>query len=204
MKPLGLLLPFALLGCVHTYEAPSPDQPHAVVKIRRTYEQTAGVQLHESLNVDEYRAYGQTIDAEMARSPRNDAVLVHPRPATMSVDATFFHHETKRVMETYTEQEPYSTTESYSCGTGTSFRTCTRPTTKYRSVSKTRWVTKTVEVVDKTCQAAVRFAPARNASYLLQYTFQDHKACALSCFEQTPDPAGGLRNSPCPVAPAVE
>ena len=46
MSPRALALALLLVGgCVQPYEPPTVDQPHAVIKVRRTYETTAGVHL---------------------------------------------------------------------------------------------------------------------------------------------------------------
>jgi len=131
--------------------------------------------------------------------------LVYPVPATFTMTSRFSHDEMRTVQETYYDQEPYYTTESYDCSSGYGsnavHRTCTRQSTQYRSVPRTRWVTKSVEIVDAQCQSLNRFSPATNHVYLLQYSFQESEACALSCFEQLPNNDGTFQNLPCPPAP---
>jgi len=108
------------------------------------------------------------------------------------------------VHEPYTEQVPHQEMESYNCGTGGSYRTCTRSVTRYRSETKYRWVNRVVEVPDGDCASSLTFAPAVGHVYLLEYTYRDHRACALSCFEQSPMPDGTFRNQLCPVAAAPQ
>src|SRR6478735_1276442 len=202
----ALLTLAGLLGaCVPEYHPPTLAEPHAVIKIRRTYDTSAGTNLRELLLVDDHRAFAAEASARLASAPRIDASLVHPMPATFTMASSFFHHETRTLQETYYVQESYYTTESYDCSSGYGsnavHRTCTRPSTQYRSVPRTRWVTKSVEVVDAQCQALNRFAPATNRVYLLQYSFQEGGACALSCFEQVANNDGSFQNLPCPPAP---
>jgi hypothetical protein len=63
-------------------------------------------------------------------------------------------------------------------------------------------VTKQVEVSDGNCERGLRFAPQDGRSYLLQYTYQTHGVCSLSCFEQVPRGAGEFENRACPPAPS--
>jgi hypothetical protein len=72
---------------------------------------------------------------------------------------------------------------------------------RYRSVTRYRWVSKLVDVTDAECQATKRFAPLADRVYLMQYTFQEHRACSLSCFEQVPNSDGTFTNLPCPAPP---
>jgi hypothetical protein len=201
LKALPPALAIVVAGCATAYQMPTAQEPHAVVKYRRTYDRTAGHSLHENLTIDGHPAYRATSDAFLAESPRIDAVLVHPAPATFISSATFFHVEMRLVQETYYVSEPYTTMESYSCGFGTTFRTCTRMATHYRQVMRTRMVTRAVEVPDAACASEVRFLPAVDASYLLQLNFQEDRACTLSCFEQVPRGNGEFENRACPPAP---
>jgi hypothetical protein len=60
------------------------------------------------------------------------------------------------------------------------------------------------ELIDAVCSSSVRFVPAQDASYLLEFSFQEeNSACSLSCSEQVPRPNGELENRACPapVAP---
>jgi len=191
-----------LLGaCIREYQPPTLAEPHAVIKIRRTYDTIAGARLREMLVVDDHRAFAADVPAALASAPRIDSSLVHPAPATFGMASSFYHQEMRTVRESYYEQEPYSSYESYNCGSGTSYRSCSRSVTHYRSVTRYRTVTKLVDVVDAQCQAQRRFAPAVGRVYLLQYSFQEHGACSLSCFEQAPNSDGTFQNLICPVAP---
>jgi hypothetical protein len=206
---LGLAGRFALVsatlvlvaGCVREYKPPTADEPHAVLKIRRTYESTPGVTLQERANIGEFRAFEVNGHALEARQARTDAILVHPVPMAFAFTGTFVHTEFRQVQETYYEQEPYSDTESYSCGTGTSYQSCTRSVTRYRSVPKTRWVTRQETIVDGTCEGSAGLSPAAGGVYLLQYTYQDRGACSLSCFEQVSLGENRFEQKPCPVGP---
>src|SRR6478752_73387 len=108
----ALLTLAGLLGaCVPEYHPPTLAEPHAVIKIRRTYDTSAGTNLRELLLVDDHRAFAAEASARLASAPRIDASLVHPMPATFTMASSFFHHETRTLQETYYVQESYYTTE---------------------------------------------------------------------------------------------
>lgn len=202
-----LLTALPLFGaCIPEYHPPTLAEPHATLKIRRTYDTQAGSTLRELLLVDGHSVLHADVPASLASAPRIDVSLVHPTPATFAMSSRFFHQELRYVDETYYEQEPYSDFESYDCssgfGTNAVHRSCSRSVTHYRSVPRFRRVSKLVDISDGECQASKRFSPAVNRVYLMQYSFQEHAACSLSCFEQTPNDDGTFSNAPCPGAPA--
>jgi hypothetical protein len=202
----ALLALVGLLGaCISEYRPPKLAEPHAVLKIRRTYDTSAGVWLREFLLLDDHLAFAAEVPAGLASAPRIDSSLIHPMPASFDMSSSFFHQEMRTVQESYWVQEPYSKYESYDCssghGTKAVHRTCSRNATHYRTVTRHRWVSKRVNVVDAECQAQNRFAPAAGRVYLLQYSYQEHGACTLSCFEQVPNSDGTFRNLNCPIAP---
>lgn len=172
-----------LSACMPAYKPPTANQPHAVVKLRRVYEDQAGTQLEELVVVNEHRALSE-VSSALVSAPRTDAILVHPEAVSWEVSNTFFHTEQKYVREAYYVQEPYSSTESYSCGTSSSYRTCSRSVTRYRSVTKYRNVWKTVRVNDAACSARIAHMARQDAVYLLQYTYQQNRVCNLRCYEQ--------------------
>lgn len=189
-------------GCVPQYQPPTASEPHAVLKLRRSYEKTPGQSLREQVEIDEHSAYDEVSAARLGSEALTDAVLMHPAPSTVRVATSFFHIETRRVLETYTEQVPQSYMESYDCssgfGTNRSYRTCTRPGTRYESRTKTRWVTKSVPVDDGSCEQSVGLSATEGKVYLIQYTYRDRGVCSLSCFEQVPSADGTFTNQPCP------
>jgi hypothetical protein len=187
-----------LSGCVHKYEAPLANQPHALVKIRRAYASHAGSTLSETAFIGEYQVMEQDRAAELDET-QTTAVRVHPGPVAWKVSSAYTHTETQRVQENYTEQEPYTTTESYSCGTGTNYRTCTRTVTRYHSRQKTRWVNKQVTVVDAECSSETRQLAEVGHVYLLQYSYTAHDICSLLCVEQAPRADGQFDTKPCTV-----
>jgi hypothetical protein len=189
---------------VRDYAPPTADQPHAILKVRRTYEQVSGASLRERILIDEYRGFDHASTAVEGAQAHTDALLIHPVPVRLGVASGFFHLENHMVSETYYVQESYMTTESYSCGSGTSYRSCTRSTTAYRSVPKTRMVMRMVEVSDGACRRALRLAPTVGGVYLLQYTYQQSGVCSLSCFEQVATDPGQVQQRPCPKAPPVD
>jgi hypothetical protein len=200
------LLPlFAAVACVPPYRPPSADQPHAVVKLRRTYETSAGVELFERVEIDEHVALEQASLSRLADAPRTDALLVHPVPSTVSFRSVYSHSEQRLVHESYQEPRTVYETESYDCSSGfgssKSFRTCTRsvPRTSYETRYRDVW--RTVQVTDADCSAAYRFSPRAGRVYLMQYTYHAQSVCSLSCFEQVPEEGGTFKNLPCPPAP---
>ena len=203
--PLLPLLLLGAIGCVQPYEPPTADQPHAVVKLRRTYDTTAGTLLGESVDVDENYVLRETTYARLARAPLTDSFLAHPIPGTFLVQSNFFHRETHMVSESY--QEPHTTysTESYSCGSGfganATYRTCTRSVSHTTYTTRYRTVPRVVDVSDGACARQIRFAPKADHVYLLQYTYQAPGVCRLSCFEQLQGPDGTFQNRLCPKAP---
>jgi hypothetical protein len=202
-----ILAALSLLGaCIPEYHPPTLAEPHATLKIRRTYDTQAGSTLRELLLVDEHSVLRGDVPASLASAPRIDVSLVHPTPATFVMASRFFHQELRNVEETYYDQESYSDFESYDCssgfGTNAVHRSCSRSVTRYRSVPRHRWVSKLVEVSDGECRASKRFSPAADRVYLMQYSFQEQGACSLSCFEQSPNSDGTFSNAPCPAAPA--
>lgn len=208
LSALGLGALSLLSACIPEYHRPTSADPHATIKLRRTYDSQAGVSLHEALLVDEHVAFQAEVPAGLSREPRIDVSLVHPVPATFAVSSSFYHRELRQVEETYYEQEPHLEYESYDCssgfGTSAVHRSCTRNVTRYVQVPHRRWVPKWVDVVDAECQALARFRPAKDRVYLLQYNFQEHRACSLSCFEQSSNSDGTFTNASCPSAPPSE
>jgi hypothetical protein len=209
-KGRGLVLvsvAMTLFACMPPpYRTPTANQPHAVMKIRRSYEVTAGVALRERVSIDEHLALSEERPSELARQAATDAILVHPRPGDFVVESQFSHIESRTVDEPYYEQESYMDAEQYPCGGfGESSRTCTRPVTRFRSVPQTRSVTRMEEVSDGSCRRTIRLAPAVGRTYLLQYTYQEDGACALSCFEQrASQEAGAFEQVQCSTAPHAE
>jgi hypothetical protein len=196
-----LLLLGPLAGCVQAYKPPTAGEPHAVLKIRRTYETKAGATLTERVMVDEYLALEQQVPVRAVPESDTGAVLLHPATAKITVKALFTHEELKHVQENYTEQESYSAQESYSCGSLGTFKTCYRTVTRYRTKHRTRMVHKYVPVVDGTCEPSFTLAPRIGGIYLVQFTYQDRNVCSLSCFEQASHGDGTFKQRECPSAP---
>jgi hypothetical protein len=204
----SLLLLLSVAACMPPYEPPTPDQPHAVIKLRRTYETTAGTHLTESADVDEHYVLRDTSSARIAQAPLTGSFLAHPVPGTFGVHSNFHHQEMRLVNESYQESRTEYRMESYDCssgsGTSRSYRTCTRSAPHTTYVTKYRNVMKWVEVSDGACSRYIRFFPKPDHVYLLQYTYQAPSACDLSCFEQVRGPDGGFENKRCPAAPPVD
>ena len=200
MSVRNQLLGWSLLvtvACIPVYKPPTANDPHAVVKVRRAYEQRPGQTLSESVIINGHQGHSARSAASLAAT-RTDALLVHPGPAEWQVSGTFSHPEQQWVQEQYQEREPYYTTETYNCGFGNQQRTCTRPKTDYRYVTKTRTVFRTVDVTDGTCSAELSHMAEEGSVYLLQFTYQQSGVCTLSCFEQ--GSSGQKRCEPLPAA----
>jgi hypothetical protein len=191
-------------GCIPPYEPPRADQPHAVIKLRRTYDTTAGTHLSEAVDIDEHYALREGAHSAMGKAPRTDSILAHPVPGKFVVRSNFFHHEMRTVQESYQESRTTYRMESYSCGTASSYRSCTRSVPHTEYTTKYRTVTKQVEVSDGSCARGIRFSPLDQHVYLLQYTYQAPSVCSLSCFEQVQGPDSTFKNGPGPPAPPAE
>lgn len=205
---LGLLaLVLLSASCVRPYKPPTASQPHAIVKLRRSYDTTAGVTLREYVQIDENPLLQRSAAAAVASAPRADATLVHPVPGTFLFNSEFFHTESRMVRESYQAPRTVYEQESYDCssgyGTKKTYRRCSRTVSRTRYETKYRYVHRQVQVTDGECTSAIRFSPQDGHVYLLQYTYHAHSVCSLSCFEQVQaQSAGSFKNLPCPAAPA--
>jgi hypothetical protein len=188
-------------ACIPSYKPPRTDQPHAVIKLRRSYDQVAGARLRETVEIDGHAALRQGEITGVAATARTDAVLAHPVPGTFEVSSDFYHIEQRLVTESYTVPQYHYRTESYSCGFGQFPRTCTRSVTMTTYDTRYRTVLRSVEVSDGSCASALRFWPRDGRAYLLQYTYRSHGVCSLSCFEQWPRADGEFEHRACPPAP---
>jgi hypothetical protein len=185
-------------GCVHKYEAPLANQPHAIVKIRRAYATHDGETLTESAFIGKHLVLEQERPAELDET-QTTAVRVHPGPVAWRVGSAYTHTEMRRVQENYSEQVPYTATETYSCGTGTNYKTCTRTVTRYRYEQKTRWVNRQVTVTDAECTSQTRQLAEVGHVYLLQYSYTGPDICSLVCLEQAPRADGQFDSKPCAI-----
>ena len=61
--PLTLVL---LSGCVPAYRPPAEGEPHAVVKVRRVYDEQPGEAAREVVLVDGHRALGEALAETLA------------------------------------------------------------------------------------------------------------------------------------------
>lgn len=163
----------SLMGCMRQYEAPTPGQPHAIVKFRRTYESTPGATLNELLVINDERAYGESVAAGMGAVPRTDALLVHPGSVQVSLRVSFTH------------QDSYTTQESYSCGTIDSPRQCSRTVTQQRTVT------------DGGCVQDLGLRFDEGTNYLLALNYQDSRNCNATCMIQEPLGDGKFKNRAC-------
>jgi hypothetical protein len=154
--------------------------------VRRSYETTGGTSLREVVTINGYGVLQETVPSAV-EAARTDGTLIHPGAAEWKVHSTFFHQSRQMVRESYTKQEPYSAHESYNCGTYSAPRTCYRTRTQYRSVTKYRNVWKNVEVVDGSCAASLTHEAVEGEVYLLQFTYQDTRACDFTCYVQGED-----------------
>lgn len=190
-----LLILLSTTGCPYTF--PKPNEPHAIVKIRRTYHQTRGEELREVALIDHHIALRREVYSRQASVPVTDAIRVHPRAAEWQWSGTFFHVEIRRVEERYTAIESCTKRENRLQPDGT-YRFETVITTCY--VEKTRWVNKREEVRDGNCVHRFTLAPLVGHLYLLQLSYMGGNICNLVCLEQIRAGAA-LQLMPC--APSV-
>ena len=189
-------------GCVqvHAYQPPRPDEPHAIVKLRRVYETRGGDTLDEQVTVGNELALQQTVSVSVTATPRHDAIDVRARPTAIELDASFSHTETYTESESYQEQVPGTKTETYDCGTFDAPNTCTRTVDDSHYETRWRTVERSMQVSDGACKAAIAFRPSADHVYLLDFTFRGDHACTLACYEQVRGDDGGFQNAPCVVA----
>ena len=199
-KWYALALVALVVGCVQQYRPPAANEPHAIVKIRRSYHSFAGQSLRESAFIGDYEAMDNVRPAQLDTS-ESLPIRVHPGPLTWRVGSNYFHTETRMVTETYYVQVPYSASESYSCGYGTNYRTCYRTVTRYRSEPRTRHVMRNVEVSDGSCAMQVDQMADVGHVYLLQYSYTGPGVCSLQCLEQIPSSPGQFTTQPCQLPP---
>jgi hypothetical protein len=200
---VGLLLFCA--SCVPAYKPPTAAEPHALLKLRRSYDTTAGMVVQESVQIDAHSALGKREASVVAQAPRTDAILVHPLPSTVVFNSGFFHNESRLVHESYQVSHTTYDHQSYDCssgfGTNKSYRTCSRTVPRTHYETKYRSVVRQVQVSDGQCASSIRFSPRDGHVYLLQYTYHAQSVCSLSCFEQVAQEPTGFKNLPCPAAP---
>ena len=104
-------------GCIPQYRAPTFDQPHATLKLKRSYALSKGTSLSERMAVDGSWAFAITMPSSVAAEPRTDTLLLHPRPARLLVTSVFFDEESQADQEPTLVSVPYDDVESYDCGT---------------------------------------------------------------------------------------
>jgi hypothetical protein len=180
-----------LSGCVRAYRPPTAEEPHALLKLRRSYAAVYGERLTEVLLIDRRRAFARSEASRAGMLPRNAAVLVHPKPAQITVGADFTHQEWRWVSETYYETQYYTEYDSYQ----------RRSVTRARQVPRTHLVHRLVTITDARCKAKYGLDPQEGRTYLLQYTFQDDDVCQLACYEQLPGPGDSFQQVRCPTLP---
>jgi hypothetical protein len=79
MKRVWILaVSFTLLGCRQKYVQPLPDQPQAILKFRRAYDEVSGVRLSEELDLDGSRAFDFEGDSSEGEVVRIDAITIFP------------------------------------------------------------------------------------------------------------------------------
>lgn len=85
-------LPFLLLlcaGCTQQYAPPSANEPHGIVKFRRSYQESKGQRLVEKLDIGEERAFVYKGKRKVAETTRTDAVPVGPGRHVLTAFAKF-------------------------------------------------------------------------------------------------------------------
>lgn len=199
MRFIALVIVGMVAACVPAYRAPTFDQPHSTLKLRRLYARSAGEFLSEQLLVDGRQAYGITVPSGSAAVPRTDAILVHPRAGRLAMSSVFFHEETNPEDQSTWVDVPYDDVESYDCGTPDLPQTCTRTVTKSRSELHHETVYRTVDVTDASCHREIAIEPAVDDLYLLQFDFVESGVCRLSCFQQVKQDDGTFTMRLCPA-----
>jgi hypothetical protein len=206
-----LALTFALAGCIKPYQIPGPNEPHALLKLRRVYHAAPGSHRSTRVLIGEEQLAG--LQEYSRQEPALTSVTrIRPGAERVSVGSKFYHSELKWVTETYFVDVPYSDTETYTettsfgCPSGqlTCTRTATRTVTKHRTEWKTRTVSKWVDVTDDYCERFSVQLFERSHVYLLQYTYAGLGRCLITCLEQVAaDNPEGSTFQPCPRPPGA-
>ena len=176
-----------LSGCFSVrYQQPSMEDPHAVIKYRRVYEQTDSEFLNERMLINGKKALSLTNVTKTATISYSNSVLAHPGTNEVVVHSEFLHSELRYVPVRFLVRIPYTSTESYTCGKST----CRRTVTKYRHEYRTRWVRRYVEVLDGLCKRRFETQFDSGKIYLVQMTYVANNICSLQCYEQVFDETG--------------
>lgn len=193
------LLFVALAACrPPAYVQPTPNDPHAILKIRHIVHARGGTSYGSRVGIGEF-----SVDERTLENPTGDGSLIHlrvwPEPELYSVYGYSFHMEMRMVTRHRTEQQSYSCPQQQcSGGYGSSPRTCR---TVYRTCTRSRQVPyqrlESVPVTDDQCTGTFPLHPVPGATYLLQFDYLGENQCRLSCFEQHPDGQGGFALAPC-------
>lgn len=142
-----------LSGCSNDYQAPTPDQPHAVLELERDYDSSAGLILEERLFVLDQPAFEAASDVSSLGLPRIDMVLLRPEPTRLELWAEFVHYEYRVFWETY-----------YIDG---------RPSSRY--------VTRRIRIVDAACRGTEWLAPEVDGRYVLSFQRNEAGLCSIGC-----------------------
>jgi hypothetical protein len=168
----------ALLGgtaCSNDYQAPTADQPHALVEFERDYDRSAGLLLEERLLVLDQPAFEASSEVSSLGRPHVDMLLLHPGPTRIDVVADFVHYEYRTFLETY-----------YVNGR-----------------SSYRYVTRRIRILDATCSAREWFSAAEGGRYVLAFGIGTEGTCNAICtLDREPGAAG--EPEPCPQLTATE
>lgn len=175
---LSSLLIAALTSCVHAYQLPRENEPHAVVKFRIALHAAEGPQRAVSVSVNDEIVH--VTGPVSHRGTSMSSVLVRPEATHWNAGVSFSHTEERQVQETYYVNETTTCTEYDYTTHSMQTRSCTR------SVARQRTVTRTVTVVDGACTDEVFHSPAVNDLYLLQFDYFASGHCNLSCYRQIP------------------
>lgn len=191
----GLTVLLTASGCAHGYSPPRTDEPHARVKVRRSYGEEPAPFLSELVEVNGHEVHaGRGIPVGTA----SDVELrVHPGATTVRIVGEFYRTETRMVRESYTEYENrYHQREQHNCG-GPGSIMCTSEGVGQRPVTKYREVAREVDVPVANCDRDLQFEPEAGGAYLLEYHFAAAEQCAVRCFQRSPADDGTFRMTPC-------
>ncbi|HSC86298.1 MAG TPA: hypothetical protein VLC09_03475 [Polyangiaceae bacterium] len=172
---LAVGLALASAGCSDDYQAPTVDEPHAVIEFERDYDRTAGTVLEERLRVSGQSAFTAESDVSTLGLPRIDMLLVRPEPMRLDIDAVFVHYDYRWVWETY-----YSGGRPYS-----------------------RMVWRPVRLVLAACDGLAWLSPRDGERYVLSFQVDEAGACVTDCWVDDDD-AEPADRVPCPQPSATE
>jgi len=161
-----------VVACVNTYEEPSVESPHALVKVQLAYHSHPGTQLDESVRLNDHDVVFP-LDETQRATPVIREVRIRPKLAVWKFSSSFSHSSTSSTMQSGSP-----------LGTGSTMRSAP--------------VVSTYSTSDGACHVSMALNPQAGDVYSLQYDYLTPNQCTLRCTRVLP--AGSDQSSDrCPI-----